>query len=346
MEHGNIIPKEFEPFRVTVPLRLDIGGTWDLKAFALPFEDIKPCTVNIAIDLPTTLKFSCRDDDLIHIQDDYSVVTTRLDEIDFRSSFGLLLSICCHYQCAGFDLEIIYSMPPGSGLGGSGALAAGLIYGIDHIQSVGIPLCDIAVRVNDIEEGLRFSHCGLQDQCAALYGGVNKWTWHYSKQQKFTRERLLAMQCYYEISDRLLVAYLGRGHGADINQRQIDSLYDLHTRYKWFDINELTHSAVVAIRDRNWQDLADCINEENQIRIDLVPERLSADSQLLWETAEEHGGAFGIAGAGAGGCVFAFFPDPKDAVSMETVWWNILAQTPKTGLVRNPKIAEHGICLA
>jgi D-glycero-alpha-D-manno-heptose-7-phosphate kinase len=333
----------FEPFQLSVPLRLDIGGTWDLKAFALPFENKRPCTVNIALDLPTTLKFTSRDDELIHIQDEFSIVTTRLDEIDFRSSFGLLLAICSHYECKGFDLEISYSMPPRSGLGGSGALAAGLIYGIDKIQNRGIPLYDMARRVNDIEEGLRFSHCGLQDQCAALYGGVNKWTWHYSKQEAFTRESLLEPEDYHEISDRLIIAYLGRGHGANINQQQIESLYDLHTRSRWFEINKITNEAADAIRNGEWMDLRYAILGENYIRWALTPERITNEATALLNAGGVFG--FGVAGAGAGGCAFAFCPDPKSISELHDEWTEILDKTAKSEIIVNPKIAEQGICL-
>jgi len=341
----NFSMKQSDAFEVSVPLRLDIGGTWDLKSFALPFESIEPCTVNIALDLPTTLKFSGRADDLIHIQDDYSIVTTRREEIDFRSPFGLLLAICSHYQVGGFDLELTYSVPPRSGLGGSGALSAGLIFGINHMRGRASAPHDIAVRVHDIEEGLRFSYCGLQDQCAALYGGVNKWTWHYSGQEKFTREQLLEPSQYHEISDRLLIAYLGRGHGADVNQRQVDSLYDLHTRRHWFEINDLTHNAAVDIKEHDWRGLAYCVAEENDIRCDLIPERMADEADALWLVLDEAEAKFGIAGAGAGGCVFALIDDPVAFSNVAKEWERILADIPKAKLIANPVVAESGVCL-
>ena len=40
----------------TAPCRIDCGGTWDLKPFALPYYYIKPTTVNIAINLRTKVE--------------------------------------------------------------------------------------------------------------------------------------------------------------------------------------------------------------------------------------------------------------------------------------------------
>lgn len=339
MERGN--GQELKALVVSVPLRIDIGGTWDLKAFALLFEHISPSTVNIAIDLPTTLTFRKRDDDLIAIQDDYCKISTDLETLDFRSGFGLLLAICSHYQFRGFSVDIAYSVPPGNGLGGSGALSAGFLYGLLKLFRGGVPnLRDIAKMVHDIEEGLRFSYCGLQDQCASLYGGVSKWTWQYSKPEPFIRQPLIDTDSYAEISKRLVIAYLGHPHGANINQRQIDSLYDLHTRRKWFCINEITELATEAILNQDWFALQKHIDAENSIRLKLVPGRATRESRELEEAAAQRGIGFGIAGAGAGGCVFAFAPDPSLLDDLLSEWARILNHKQNAEIYSQPAISK------
>src|SRR5690349_13552620 len=40
----------------SAPGRIDCGGTWDIKALALAQERIQPVTVNIAINLRTTVR--------------------------------------------------------------------------------------------------------------------------------------------------------------------------------------------------------------------------------------------------------------------------------------------------
>ena len=37
----------------SAPCRLDVGGTWDLKCFALPYASLNPATTNIAISART-----------------------------------------------------------------------------------------------------------------------------------------------------------------------------------------------------------------------------------------------------------------------------------------------------
>ena len=42
-----------EPVEASAPCRIDCGGTWDIKAMALPMAGIGPVTVNMALNLRT-----------------------------------------------------------------------------------------------------------------------------------------------------------------------------------------------------------------------------------------------------------------------------------------------------
>ncbi|MBW1764527.1 MAG: galactokinase, partial [Deltaproteobacteria bacterium] len=44
---------EKKPVEAGAPCRIDSGGTWDIKAMALPLEGIEPVTVNMALSLRT-----------------------------------------------------------------------------------------------------------------------------------------------------------------------------------------------------------------------------------------------------------------------------------------------------
>jgi len=325
---------------VTIPLRLDIGGTWDLKAFGILYEDHSPTTVNIALDLPINILLKRRDDDLISISDPYNRVTTTANEIHFRSEFGLILAICTHLGYKGFSAEIKYTVPPRSGLGGSGALAAGFIAGMQYLLNDPNSLyCNIARTVHEVEESLRFSYCGYQDQCAALYGGVNKWLWTYSEDEKYERIQLINPNHYKDLSDRLVLAYLGKGHTSDVNQKQMDSFFNPRTRGLWFKINENTHLAAESIQKMDWDSLAECIQIENNIRLSLVPERLAPEAVKLMDLACDHGAGFGIAGAGAGGCVFCFAPDVNKAQEIAILWEHEIKSIENGRLIANPAIS-------
>ena len=47
-----------KPIEVSAPCRVDSGGTWDIKAMSLPFENVEPVTVNIALTLRTRVSLS------------------------------------------------------------------------------------------------------------------------------------------------------------------------------------------------------------------------------------------------------------------------------------------------
>jgi len=348
MVSGQTQKRDFKPFQVSVPCRIDIGGTWDLKALALPLQHIKPATVTIALNMRTEVAFIPNDDGTIKIEDGDLVHETTLDAIDFRHSFGLLLSVLSYYQVSGLDIKITRAIPHGSGLGGSSALAAAVAYGCELItnghKQEGKWLYEIVGLIHDIEEGFRYSHCGMQDQCAALYGGVQKWTWEYGKERKFERDVICGSEAYQEISSRLLLAYVGRGHDRDVNQKQIDSFLSVDTRDKWLRINLLTHTAAEHVKGKYWNGVVSCIREENSIRLSMVPERLPSEATELYKTAIGSRLAFGIAGAGAGGCVFAFGIEPDDIDDLAMQWKTVLSKYPNSKLILRPEITGEGMC--
>lgn len=220
-------------------------------------------------------------------------------------------------------------------------MAAGFMAGMKYLfPEPNSEYAQIASDVHEVEESLRFSFCGMQDQCAALYGGVHKWNWTYNATDKFTEERLLGRSRYMELSDRLVVAYLGKPHQADVNAAQIESMFDPRTRPLWFRINENTHEAAAAIPKLDWKTVARCIQRENDIRVSLIPDRLAPEARPLYESAKQASAGFGIAGAGAGGCVFALCPDTGSTASLAEAWTHGLSGIPGAIVFESPAISN------
>ena len=101
------------------------------------------------------------------------------------------------FRWAASKSRIAYVCPPRSGVGGSGTLSVALAGALARARRLvgGVRLSpeEIIEIVYNIEDGLRYSFTGLQDQCAATYGGVNTWSWTYADPSgKFRREAILA----------------------------------------------------------------------------------------------------------------------------------------------------------
>jgi len=328
----------------SAPCRVDVGGTWDLKAFALPYEYTRPATVNFALTMRTEVELRPFKEGWVKVVDEYAEEAYPLDEAPFDTNFRLIFAIASCFNLHGMEIRLSYNSPPRSGLGGSGVLAVCTVAALDRAATLlvnGLPLSkkQIVHIAHDIEDGLRFSYTGLQDQCAAVYGGVNKWIWCYtSPNGKFERHEVLSEERHAELASRLLVAYVGESHvSSDVNRKQVASFQSGKTRGKWLRINDIANEFADAMAELDWERVAALIQEENDIRLSMVPSRITPIGESLQAAAQEIGGGFGVVGAGNGGCVWAVCPKREQASQLRLRWQELLAGVP------NGKVLTVGI---
>jgi D-glycero-alpha-D-manno-heptose-7-phosphate kinase len=339
--------REQEVF-ASAPCRLDVGGTWDLKAFALLYRHITPTTTNMALSLRTNLQLEAYKENYVRISDPTGSEEHCADHFNFQTRFGLLLAIISHFNVHGIEIQLSYEAPPRSGLGGSGVLAVTTVSAISRtLELMDMPAISRAKTVelaHDIEDGLRYSFTGMQDQCAAAYGGVNKWHWTYgSANGKFEREQLVSHNDYSALESRLVVAYVGKAHdSSDVNGKQINLFLNGHTREPWFRINAIANEFASALDSSDWEKAGSLINEETELRIEMVPSRITPLGESLRQVAEEYSAGFATAGAGNGGCVWALCREPEDALNLAARWEEVLHNV-ETAKVLTAKIADEGL---
>ena len=339
--------KEKELF-ASAPCRLDVGGTWDLKAFALLYRHVTPTTTNMALSLRTNLWLKSFKENWVKICDPTASEEYCLDDLHFNTHFGLLLAIISHFNVHGIEVQLSYEAPPKSGLGGSGVLAvtaiAAISKALELLDKPALPKMRIVELAHDIEDGLRYSYTGMQDQCAAAYGGVNKWQWTYaSANGKFQREQLLSCEDYEALDSRLVVAYIGKAHdSSDVNSQQVAWFLNGHTRKPWFRINQIANEFGLALKSCDWEKAGGLINEETDLRVGMVPSRITALGESLREIANECSAGFATAGAGNGGCVWALCREPEEAMDLRARWAETLRNV-ETARVLEAKIASEGL---
>jgi D-glycero-alpha-D-manno-heptose-7-phosphate kinase len=335
----------------SAPCRLDISGTWDLKAFALLYEHIPPTTTNMALSPRTYVCLKPFKDKWIRISDDTASEEYRIDDIHFDTRFRLLFAIAAHFNVHGFEIQLSYEAPPRSGLGGSGVLAITAIAAINKAcEAFGEPEFSkpyIIELAHNIEDGLRYSYTGMQDQCAAAYGGVNKWYWTYaSPESKFKRIELLPPSSFPALDSRLVVAYIGRSHTSDdVNSQQVAWFLNGRTRSPWFRINEIANEFAEALLVSDWEKAGALISEETAIRCELVPSRITPIGEKLMKIAHTLKAGFSTAGAGNGGCVWALCREPKDAVDLKSYWSEVLGKV-ETAKILAVKIDSKGLIVS
>ena len=104
---------ERHPVIASAPCRVDSGGTWDIKAFALPMASVVPVTVNIAVTLRTKVtlvpftkgRVKVSSQGFLH-QEEYPV-----DSLRFDSPFGLFFAVLAHFAYHGVEVRIEAGSP-------------------------------------------------------------------------------------------------------------------------------------------------------------------------------------------------------------------------------------------
>ena len=317
-----------QQMKATAPCRVDAGGTWDIKAMALPLQIIEPITVNIALNLRTSVILSPYDDGWVKISSEGfpGGEAYHKDQLPFRPPFGLFFAAVSYFGFHGLEVTIESESPIKSALGGSSTALVALIKALDKVKDgKRISAKEILHLAYHLEDGISGGNCGLQDQAAAVYGGVNQWKWrHGNRIAPYERTPLLDKNGQKELSKRLLIAYSGKSHiSSTTNRKWINDFLVGRTRTGWVRVNEIVHHFAQAIKRLDWQLAASLLQEEMARRENLTPEALIPITRELLLQAKRTGCGARFAGAGAGGSLWAI-GRIENIECLRTMWENTL----------------------
>lgn len=312
----------------SAPCRIDCGGTWDLRAFCLPFHQVRPTTVNIAIGLRTHVRLSS-------FRTGWTRVTSREflveeypgSEAPFDTPLGLIFAISNYFGVTGVEINVDSESPPRSALGGSGALGVAVVTAFsklyETIGSAKLSRDAVIELAFSIEDGVSVSLTGRQDQAAASYGGVNQWIW--GKDGKYERIELLKREQASAVEPRLLIAYCGVTHDSvDVNGAWVSGFLGGRNRSLWFEMNQITANFGAAISKQDWTSAAKLLRAETELRQTVTPEVLVPTTQALFDAAVARDCGARFTGAGGGGCMWAI-GELDSIASLREAWSSILA---------------------
>jgi D-glycero-alpha-D-manno-heptose-7-phosphate kinase len=333
----------------SAPCRIDSGGTWDIKALALPLQVIAPVTVNIALNLRTSVVLSPYKYGWVKISSEGFLRGEAFskDQLPFDSLFGLFFGAISHFGFHGLEVHIKSQSPVRSALGGSSTALVALIKALSKV-SVGLGGKNLSARqilhlAYQLEDGIGGGNCGLQDHAAAVYGGVHQWKWQYGHPSApLERAPLLDRKGQKELSRRLLVAYSGKSHvSARTNRNWIKGFLSGRTRAGWIKVNETVQDLASAIRAQDWKNAARFLQAEMAARREMTPEALIPITVKLVEQAERAGCGARFAGAGAGGCLWAL--GELEKVRLLRKMWEESLTAIKDAKILDCKIDPKGV---
>ncbi|MCP4672522.1 MAG: galactokinase [Desulfobacula sp.] len=351
---------EQKKIEISVPCRVDLGGTLDISTFYMSMNHltydlqvIHPSSFNIALDLRTVVTLSGYEKDYIKVSSKgFESAVFKKNEVPFNHPMGLMFacvnyfhgSYKDHFNMGGIHIHIESSSPPRSALGGSSSGAVAIIAAFFKV--LGKPLISehIAWLAHYLEASVAGVPCGMQDQLAAAFGGVNQWIWKMGKTSpEFERAPLFDQDDDIQaFNSNIIVAYCGIPHvSKDINSQWVKSFIQGDTRNVFEKIAGLTNQFCKKIRNKDFIKAADCMNQETKLRLEMTPDVLDNTGKKLFNKAVDVNCGARFAGAGGGGCVWAI-GEKHDINRLRPLWEKIL-EPVKDARILNAKIDNKGI---
>lgn len=342
----NILEKT--PIEASAPCRIDMGGTLDIKTFYFPLRHLFPCTFNIAVDLRTDVRLLPYDKNKVKISSrGFKSAEYAIDEAPFDHPLGLMFAVAAYYRAKGVHIIINSSSPPRSALGGSSSAAVALVAALAKVSEIAgdrpISRMETALLAHNLEESVAGVPCGLQDQLASAYGGVNGWYWQPEiKKAPFKKKIVSLKKKHVFLQKNILLAYCGIPHESrDINSRWIKQFLSGKDRNIWADIIGLTEDFICALYDNNIPSALKAMNAETALRRKLTPDVVDTTGKKLINSAIEKGCGARFTGAGGGGCIWAI-GEVDNISDLQNIWQDILSHIQNACLL-NCKIDSKGL---
>lgn len=281
-----------------------------------------PRTVGITIDTGTKIEAHPLDPDLIGIKSvDYGTEVTATPGEVIPISENWLLKIMEIFNLKGvmFILENLREGIHSSGLGGSSTATIGVCILANELAGrpfTDIQLISLAAR---IEQGLGLSITGTQEQSNVIFGGVTDYVWFpwgrpgqpgtgYGESLRY---ELVPPPDYGLLEERMAIFHSGHHRqSAEVNTTWMDALlteegYKLHSQKM-----RIAYTYREALRLKKWGHVFESIEKYREIRIKLCEGYMESSWDLLKRAGDFKSTIFPL-GAGGGGGVLVFSPDPE-----------------------------------
>ena len=203
----------------------------------------------------------------------------------------------------GFKLIVRSEAPPASGLGSSAALAVAALGALNrHLNRPILPQ-QIAAEAQRLETEYLNLECGVQDQLAAAYGGINFIEVNYPNARVMPVPISDAMLC--DLETNMLVVYTGKSHFSSNTHKHViaNFLQKQPTVMNAFEgLNTTAELGLEALLAGDLKRYADAINENWKYQKKLHESITTPQiNEMVRQAAKIGCIGFKLNGAGAGG---------------------------------------------
>lgn len=309
-------PPGKQVFRASAPVRLDFAGGWTDVA---PFSDREGgSVVSAAITLRVRAEFEPGGTGHLLKAEDLGAAERIATSTDLVKLDGLPLHRAALRMLPTGPgiLRTRSEVPPGSGLGSSGALDVALVAVLAAARAEDLSREELAGLGFDLEAREAGLPGGRQDQFSAALGGFNRFTF---KGESVGIEPLsLDPAAQEELERRMVICYTGRSRVSGDTIARVMDAYDRGDPGVTAALRELaalTREMADALVAADLARVGGLLSANWAAQQRLDPRMSTAEMQAL-ERAVLAAGALGgkAAGAGAGGCMFFLAGDDVSTV--------------------------------
>ncbi len=193
--------------------------------------------------------------------------------------------------------------PPGSGLGSSAALGVATVGALSYYLQLNRLPYEVARESQALETEELGLECGVQDQLASAYGGVNFMDVIYPDARVQPVPLDLATHC--ELEDRFVLVYTGKSHFSSAMHEKVIAEYEAgHNRHVFERLAECACHGKDALLSGDLEAFSEAMNENWAAQKALHPDITTPEIEALHERTFAAGAAgFKANGAGGGGTV-------------------------------------------
>ncbi len=314
------------------PVRISFGGGGtDLEAFYARFGGL---VVSATIDKYFRCVVSLRRDSrLVITSADYGL-TEECDDIgnvDIKGVFGIVKAVIRAFSPpTGLQIHTASDVPPGSGLGLSGAATVGAIKAVSAILGKRLSAGVIAELASTIEIEELKRPIGKQDQYASAFGGLNEV--RFSTSETTVTPLVIDSRRLRSLEAWTMLFFTGKSRdSATILSEQREKTASGHRATVGYlrEIKRLAERMKSAFLSDDLATVAELVDLSWRAKKRIVSTISSSHIDELYESAKRNGALGGkITGAGGGGFLMLICP-PEKAAAVEAELAELKAQRLK-----------------
>ncbi len=210
-----------------------------------------------------------------------------------------------HWDGGGVELVSSGDVPPGTGLGSSGAYAVCAIKALAELGGRALDAGELAEAACHLEIELVGRKIGKQDQYASAFGGVRAYSFHPDGTVD-ARELSLSDETRAALRERFLLFFTGRKRSAS---RILGAGQDEQAVHR---LKALAAETCAALESGDLDGVADLMHEHWEAKRLRAPGTVTAEMEELRDRALRAGARGVISlGAGGGGFLLVYSPEPR-----------------------------------